>query len=246
MEDKYLPIGTVCTLKGKNKKVMITGFYAVEFNGNLKINDYSGCAYPEGLLLPELNCTFNHSDIENVDFLGYRNEEQVKFLNLLNELTGNVGPQSNEWVLASNETYSKLLFDENGVVVLAEPVLASKKEDKVDVSNNLEQDDKYDYNPFYKEYELEEEPEEIVSYDDILNTDIDEIKIDEADVNLLNKIEFDEFGEIVSNSKPQTSKFSKYKFDENGVLIEILEETPKETDEFTELSMYDDLEMENN
>ena len=38
MEQKYLPIGSVCTLKGKNKKVMITGYYSVEFNGNFKIS----------------------------------------------------------------------------------------------------------------------------------------------------------------------------------------------------------------
>ena len=41
MNEKYLPIGTICTLKGKNKKVMIVGVYGVEFNGNLKINDYT-------------------------------------------------------------------------------------------------------------------------------------------------------------------------------------------------------------
>ena len=89
MEQKYLPIGSVCTLKGKNKKVMITGYYSVEFNGNLRIKDYCGCVYPEGMLLPEHSCTFNHTDIETIDFIGFKNDEQKTFQGLLNRLTGN-------------------------------------------------------------------------------------------------------------------------------------------------------------
>ena len=54
MIDKYLPIGTVCTLKGNNKKVMVIGFFSVEYNGNIKMYDYQGCSYPEGILLKNM------------------------------------------------------------------------------------------------------------------------------------------------------------------------------------------------
>ena len=137
MEQKYLPIGSVCTLKGKNKKVMITGYYSVSFSGNLKINDYMGCAYPEGMLLPEFVCSFNHTDIESVDFLGFKNEEQEIFKGLLNRLTGNTDENAtselhkeNDIFLTSNSSYSKLLFDENGVVMIADPVVEQPKEIK--------------------------------------------------------------------------------------------------------------------
>ena len=79
MESKYLPIGSVCTIKGKSRKVMITGYYSIKFNGNLRINDYKGCIYPEGLLISDQTCSFNHSDIEKVDFVGYKNEDQEIF-----------------------------------------------------------------------------------------------------------------------------------------------------------------------
>ena len=231
MDKKYLPIGSVCTIKGKNKKVMITGFYSVEFTGNLKIKDYSGCAFPEGLLLPEFNCTFNHSDIETVDFIGFKNEEQSKFSNLLDELTGNNEVKNNDWTLASNESYSKILFDENGVVVLAEPVEKKEQDEKIEKKNDYEIDDEYNYNPFFREYDMLDSKEQTYYYDDIINNNIEEVNIDEREVDTLNKIELDEDGEIISREPDQKSNFSKYRFDENGILVEILEDYPEENSE---------------
>ena len=234
MNKKYLPIGSVCTLKGKSKKVMITGFYSVGFNGNLRINDYCGCAYPEGLLLPETVCTFNHSDIEKVDFVGYKNDEQEKFEQLLNRLTNNVNENSeDDWVLASNKSYSKILFDENGVVVLAEPVVENVKKEKINFDENgiVISVGEQQENPFYKNYDSKEYPNNIVDNEDIFKkTEEGETLIDNKELDkqkkLLNQIEFDENGIVVAvkSEKPK----ERYKFDENGILISVVGDANEE------------------
>jgi len=235
--DKYLPIGTICTLKGKNKKVMITGYYCVEFNGNLKINDYSGCTFPEGFLLPELNCTFNHDEIENVDFVGFQNNEQKRFNNLLKNLSGEEKASETEykskdgWILESSESYSKLLFDENGVVVLAEPVLEKKSTStyKFDENGVVTKEVKNLDNPFYKDYS-EKQSVKTNFNDDIFNNAEYYESQDGNDTigkhkDSLTEIKFDENGVVISvNADTLNDNFNKYKFDENGVLISVEEE----------------------
>lgn len=249
MEQKYLPIGSVCTLKGKNKKVMITSYYSVEFNGNLKIKDYMGCAYPEGMLLPEQVITFNHSDIEKIDFVGFKNEEQETFKKLLNRLTGNVKSdeesaaefhKENDMFLTSNSTYSKLLFDENGVVMIADPVEKPKPQ-KSNTLNNIKFDEKGYVistgndedinNPFHKEYESTETKNENktdwkifnkIEFDKngtVISADND---INDKKEEMLNKIEFDENGTVISiggETLKAKQDFEQYKFDENGTVI---------------------------
>lgn len=208
--EKYLPIGSVCTLKGKNKKVMITGFYSVVFNGNLKITDYSGCTYPEGLLLPELTCNFNHSDIEEVNFIGYLNDDQKKFNNMLKRLTNDETKEytKDDWILSSGNSYSKILFDENGVVVLAEPIVEEKKLNnniKFDENGVVIADDSAKVNnPFYK------------SYEDVVSLPINN------ENNIFSNVEFDENGVVVSTETFDSQKkesLNKIEFDENGVVI---------------------------
>lgn len=236
-QEKYLPIGSVCTLKGKNKKVMITGYYSVEFKGNLTIKDYVGCAYPEGLLLPELTCNFNHDDIENIDFIGYINEEQEKFKGLLNRLTGNVSEEekakefhkNNDMFLTSNASYSKLLFDENGVVMIAETAKPEVKENKTleytfDENGVVISVNNYDNvsNPF--KYNSENSPKVVQQNDwSILN----DKKIDNSNelenrkTIELNKIEFDENGVVISVGSSESNNNKTYEFDENGVVVSV-------------------------
>jgi len=259
MEGKYLPIGSVCTLKGKNKKVMITGYYSVEFNGNLKIKDYSGCAYPEGMLLPERVITFNHTDIENIDFVGFKNEEHKIFNSLLDRLTGNGKTEeqkasefhkNNDMFLTSNNSYSKLLFDENGVVMIAEPVKEKKQEESNGLSNIkfdekgyvLSTNNNSDVsNPFHVEYEnFGNKEKELkpsnwnifknIEFDENGTVISDNTSINEKKNELLNEIKFDENGVVISVGKEELEKEipqKKYQFDENGVLISI-NETNKE------------------
>ena len=88
IEEKFLPIGTVVMLKGGTKRVMISGFCAIEGqNGeNKKMWDYSGCLYPEGFLSSNQTCLFDHEQIEKVYHYGLVDEEEEKFKAQLNEL----------------------------------------------------------------------------------------------------------------------------------------------------------------
>lgn len=84
---KFLPIGTVVMLKGGKKRVMITGFCAMEGRDRTKMWDYSGCMYPEGFLSSNQTCLFNHDQIEKVYHLGLADdEEEKKFKKSLDEL----------------------------------------------------------------------------------------------------------------------------------------------------------------
>ena len=87
--EKFLPIGTVVMLEGGSKRVMISGFCAIEQNNteNKKVWDYSGCMYPEGFLDSKQTCLFNHEQIKEVYHLGLADDEEEKsFKTKLNEL----------------------------------------------------------------------------------------------------------------------------------------------------------------
>lgn len=86
IKGKYLPIGTVVMLNGGSKRVMITGFCALEENNKEKMWDYSGCMYPEGFLASNQTCLFNHSQIEKIYYLGFIDEEEEEFKKSLNEI----------------------------------------------------------------------------------------------------------------------------------------------------------------
>lgn len=75
---KFLPIGTVVMLKGGTKRVMITGFCAIEGKDKTKMWDYSGCMYPEGFLSSRQTCLFNHDQIESVYHLGLADDDEEK------------------------------------------------------------------------------------------------------------------------------------------------------------------------
>lgn len=84
---KYLPIGSVIMLKGGSKRIMITGFCSISGEDSEKVYDYSGCLYPEGYLSSTQVCLFDHSQIEKIYCLGYKDDEQKEFMAKLNVLT---------------------------------------------------------------------------------------------------------------------------------------------------------------
>lgn len=84
MEDKFLPIGSVVKLKNSEDKIMIVGYSAVEYHDGMEIYDYMGCSYPMGLLLNNKMCSFNHDDILECIFTGYKDEEYQVFNEKLN------------------------------------------------------------------------------------------------------------------------------------------------------------------
>ena len=77
--EKYLPIGTIIRLKKGQKKLMIVGFAQVYLKDKNEIYDYMGCVYPEGMINIKNFYFFNHKDIEEVFYEGYKDEEGKAF-----------------------------------------------------------------------------------------------------------------------------------------------------------------------
>lgn len=130
MNIRYLPIGSVIKLKNNNKSIMITGYYSVEYARDLEIYDYSGCAYPEGVMIKSSCCSFNQSDIKEVLFEGYKTDEYKILTNGLNEIDEEImtGGEPQEIILDEldsdkekvNEvkSFKHYTFDENGKLIL--------------------------------------------------------------------------------------------------------------------------------
>lgn len=82
--DEFLPIGSVVRLNNAKRNVVIIG-YTVAIDGDVKVWDYMGCAYPVGVIASDANLLFNRSDIERVIFLGYSDTEDKNFRKQLEE-----------------------------------------------------------------------------------------------------------------------------------------------------------------
>lgn len=129
MNIRYLPIGSVIRLKNNDKMIMITGYYSVEYARDLEIYDYSGCAYPEGVMIKSSYCSFNQSDIKEVLFEGYKTDEYKTLTNGLNEIDEEImtGGEPQEIVLdeldsdkekeKKDKSFKHYTFDENGILI---------------------------------------------------------------------------------------------------------------------------------
>jgi len=73
LED-MLPFGSIVSLKGGTRKVMIIGVFQIALENN-KMYDYCGCAHPYGYLNSDDIFLFNHDKIEKIYFRGYSDEE---------------------------------------------------------------------------------------------------------------------------------------------------------------------------
>lgn len=78
MDLKLLPIGTVVTLNGAEKKLMIIG-ESVTREDDSTVYDYIGVPFPEGYINSETMFLFLAKDIQIVDFIGYVNSESQAF-----------------------------------------------------------------------------------------------------------------------------------------------------------------------
>ena len=79
MNNKFLPLGSVVLLKDANRPLVIIGYTVVE-EGNNRVWDYLGCAYPVGVIGNDKNLLFQKQQIEKVLFIGFSNEEGKQFL----------------------------------------------------------------------------------------------------------------------------------------------------------------------
>lgn len=76
-----LPIGSIVHVKGHKQKLMILNRGPeITQDGETKMYDYSACLYPYGLD-PKKVYYFDEEDIEEIIFEGYRDEDEMKFLN---------------------------------------------------------------------------------------------------------------------------------------------------------------------
>ena len=83
IEGKYLPIGSVVLLRGGTKKAMITGYCMKSKERPDKIYDYSGCPFPEGVIKSTKTSLFDHNQIVQVLFTGYKTQESDTFLSTI-------------------------------------------------------------------------------------------------------------------------------------------------------------------
>lgn len=81
---ELLPIGSVVLMEGGEKKLMIYGVKQTD-NEDQKEYDYIGVVYPEGNMGQGTQFLFNHSDIKEVYYRGYEDEERDEFIERLAE-----------------------------------------------------------------------------------------------------------------------------------------------------------------
>lgn len=93
MKEKYLPLGSIVLLKGGTKKIMINGYCIKTEEKEDKIFDYRGCPFPEGVLESEGVALFDHDQIAEICFTGYKNEESLNFLDKLEIITNEKNSQ---------------------------------------------------------------------------------------------------------------------------------------------------------
>ncbi len=74
-----LPLGSIVLPDKEEKRLMIIGYYPV-IDGQKEIKDYMGVLYPQGDLGPESRFGFNHEDIAEVFFRGYKNSDWSEFI----------------------------------------------------------------------------------------------------------------------------------------------------------------------
>lgn len=74
MEKNFLPIGSVITMQGAKRKLMIIGTGVRDKETN-KTYDYVAVPYPQGYLGAEAMFLCNQEDVATLDYLGYVNAE---------------------------------------------------------------------------------------------------------------------------------------------------------------------------
>ena len=89
---ELLPLGSIVYLEDGTQKILIVGRGAIfddPDTGKQVFADYMGALYPEGL---QANSTlfFQHENIDEVVFEGYRDEEEERFLKVYHEWEENL------------------------------------------------------------------------------------------------------------------------------------------------------------
>jgi len=94
MNEKFLPIGTVCRLKDAARSLMIIGFCVSKEDDN-KVYDYFGCIYPEGVIDQNINFLFDHDQIAEIIHKGLESEQQQELNNTLKKYLNDLKDRDN-------------------------------------------------------------------------------------------------------------------------------------------------------
>jgi len=84
---ELLPLGSIVYLKEGTQKLVIVGrgvLFDDPDTGEQVFADYMGVLYPAGLQ-PDSTLFFQHENIDEVVFEGYRDEEEERFLTIYRE-----------------------------------------------------------------------------------------------------------------------------------------------------------------
>lgn len=85
MYENLLPLGSIILAKGANKRLMIVSRIVAPRAAGV-IYDYAGCLYPEGIVSADELYFFNRDNIERVYFIGFQDEEELRFAEELSGL----------------------------------------------------------------------------------------------------------------------------------------------------------------
>lgn len=77
-KDDWLPVGTVVTLEGGSRPVMIAGVMALDGKTG-RYWDYIGVPYPEGRTAPDAGYFFDKSMVDRLHQLGHIDEQGGAF-----------------------------------------------------------------------------------------------------------------------------------------------------------------------
>ena len=92
--ERFLPLGSVVTLKDAKKSIMIIGYgFTGEVDNSTKVFDYCACLYPEGFLDPNKSILFDHESIEKVDALGFDDERGAQWRKFFSDNLDNIKKQ---------------------------------------------------------------------------------------------------------------------------------------------------------
>ena len=265
MNNKYLPIGSVCTLKNGKTNIMIVGCYSTNYNYDIQIFDYKGCLYPEGITLSDQFFSFNSEDIDSVVYYGYSSPEHDQ---LINKIYHEDNKKEEETPVEDKNLFSNIenAFSENKFIVEEEnqengnfkflntEYLFGNNEEFKDEIITEPEEKKDDEHTFVNDDVAEtDEANETVNVEEELTPEV------ESNYNKPeNEYEFDESGRVIGlngdiEKDDEISEWkyndpeSNYEFDDSDLVVDLNgkneeEITPKD-DEIVEVS-YDDPDEE--
>lgn len=200
MNEKYLSIGSIVTLKTGDKKIMVTGYYSVDYSDSLDVYDYSGVEYPYGFLKKNGEVCFNRFDIKEVVFNGFEDEAFESLNRDLKQIDG--GDFLEEDIADVKEENIEEVNDELGNNEV--------KFDSLDVfaPNNAPE------NPFMPEAPKSEN--QVFSF----NT-TSEMPTETENIYQVEALDVPEEMPGLNNQEKEEDSFQMphYKFDENGIII---------------------------